>query len=388
MRVLIVEDDPSQVRLVTGLLLRSDVKFEVQSASSAAAAVAALNQAKFDVVILDLTLGDSAGLATVRSIVRAAQELPIVVLTASDNPEMGLKSLRIGAQDYLRKNEVNGTLLVRSVLFAHERKRIQIAQRERRHLREAVREAERVLGIVGHELRTPLAALRATTEFLISPEAKETAEWDVFLHSMHNEVIRMAELVNNMLEAARLRSRRSEWCWGPVNLSEACEEALNVMRPLVAHGRVELRCIHEREGLHLRGDANAVQRLILNLVSNSAKFTQEGFIELRTRQFVEAGHSWVELRIEDSGTGISEEVVSKLGEAFVLSSGALGSDYVKGTGLGLSICKAIVAVHGGELTVRSDPGKGTVFTARLRADLEAPVRGGRRIRRRKERRAA
>ncbi len=388
MRVLIVEDDAAQVRLISRLLQRGDSGFDVRAVNSAASAVAAIGQEKFDVVLLDLTLGDSAGLATVRTIARAAPDLPIVVLTASDNPDIGLQSLRCGAQDFLRKNDLTGAVLVRSIQFAHERKHVQISQRERRHLREAVREAERVLGIVGHELRTPLAALRATTEFLLSPEAKETAEWDVFLHSMHNEVIRMAELVNNMLEAARLNSRRSMWCWGPVNLSEACEEALNVMRPLVAHGRVDLRCIHERENIHLRGDANAVQRLILNLVSNSAKFTQEGFIEMRTRQFIEDEHSWVEVRVEDSGTGISEEVVSKLGEAFVLSSGALGSDYVKGTGLGLSICKAIVAVHGGDLTVSSEPGKGTAFTARLRADLEEPLRRSPKIRRRKERRAA
>ncbi len=388
MRVLIVEDDPAQVRLIIQLLKDSAADIEARAVDSAASALAALKQNDVDVMILDLTLGDSSGLSTVRTLARGARDLPIVVLTASDDPDIGLQSLRCGAQDFLRKNEINGTVLVRSVLFAYERKRVQIGQRERRHLREAVREAERVLGIVGHELRTPLAALRATTEYLLTPEAKEAAEWDVFLHSMHNEVIRMAELVNNMLEAARLNSRRSMWCWGPVNLSEACEEALNVMRPLVAHGRVELRCIHERENLHLRGDANAVQRLILNLVSNSAKFTNEGFIELHTRQYLHRGHPWVEVRVEDSGTGISEEVVSKLGEAFMLSSGALGSDYVKGTGLGLSICKAIVAVHGGELTVESEPGKGTVFTARLRADLEEPLRGAKRVRRSGERRAA
>ncbi len=370
------------------LLRCSGVEFDVGAADSAASAVAALQRDHHDVVLLDLTLGDSTGLATVRTIARTARDVSIVVLTASDNTETGLQSLRLGAQDFLRKDELTGAVLLRSVLFAHERKRAQLTERERRHLREAVREAERVLGIVGHELRTPLAALRATTEYLLTPEAKDSAEWDVFLNSIHNEVTRMAELVNNMLEAARLNSGRSMWCWGPVNLSEACDDALNVLRPLVSHQRIELRCIHERENLHLRGDASAVQRLILNLVSNSAKFTEEGFIEIRTRQYLEKGRSWVEVRVEDSGTGISETVVSKLGEAFVLSSGALGSDYVKGTGLGLSICKAIVAVHGGDLTVASTPGKGTVFTARLRADLEAPMRGSRKIRRRRERSAA
>jgi len=103
---------------------------------------------------------------------------------------------------------------------------------------------------------------------------------------------------------------------------------------------------------------------------------------------MEKSRSWVEVCVEDSGTGISEGVMSKLGEAFVLSSGALGSDFVKGTGLGLSICKAIVAVHGGDLTFASTAGSGTVFTARLRADLEEPMRGSREIRRQRQRKAA
>jgi len=371
--ILLVEDDPAYERLLRRMLSDAAVDFRLWHVTSAAGAVKALDGRACDVVILDLTLPDSSGLDTVRTVARAARDIPIVVLTGAEDERLPLEAMRCGAQDYLSKSEVNGAVLARCIRYAVERRKAQLAARERRHLQEVVHAMERVLAVVGHELRTPLAALRVTTEFLLTPEAKETAEWDVFLKSIHSEVTRMAELVNNLLEAARLNSGRSSWHWSTIHLNSVCDEAFNVIRPLIAHGRVELRLEIGASPLMMRGDSDAVRRLILNLVSNSAKFTHEGHICLRARALVEEGVNWIEIEVEDTGHGISDSMLGKLGNAFVLSSGALGSDYVKGTGLGLTICKAIVAAHGGHLSVASQPGVGSVFTARLRADLEAPA---------------
>lgn len=371
--ILLVEDDPAYERLLRRMLSDAEVDFRLWHVTSAAGAVKALDGRACDVVILDLTLPDSSGLDTVRTVARAARDIPIVVLTGAEDERLPLEAMRCGAQDYLGKGEVTGAMLARCIRYAVERRKAQLAARERRQLQEVVHAMERVLAVVGHELRTPLAALRVTTEFLLTPEAKETAEWDVFLKSIHSEVTRMAELVNNLLEAARLNSGRSSWHWSTIHLNSVCDEAFNVIRPLIAHGRVELRLEIGASPLMMRGDSDAVRRLILNLVSNSAKFTHEGHICLRARALVEEEFNWIEIEVEDTGHGISDSMLGKLGHAFVLSSGALGSDYVKGTGLGLTICKAIVAAHGGHLRVTSQPGIGSVFTARLRADLEAPA---------------
>jgi len=373
LNILLVEDDPAYERLLRRMLASAGIDFRLWREESVGAAVQALDGKPYDVVILDLTLPDSSGLDTVRAVARCAGDIPIVVLTGADDEGLSLSAVRHGAQDYICKSEVDSAVLARCIRYAVERKKSQVSNRERRHLQDVVRAMERVLAIVGHELRTPLAALRATTEFLLTPEARETAEWDVFLKSIHSEVTRMAELVNNLLEAARLNSGKSAWNWSTIDLNSVCDEALDVLRPLIAHARVELRLTVEGERLLMRGDADAIRRLILNLVSNSAKFTPEGHIDLRARGLVEQGMNWIEITVEDSGHGISDSMLDKLGSAFVLGSGALGSDYVKGTGLGLTICKAIVAAHGGHISVSSQPGVGSVFTARVRADLEEPV---------------
>lgn len=373
LNILLVEDDPAQERLLRRLLSTAGLECRLWRAESVAQAGESLAGNTYDVIILDLSLPDSRGVETVRSVSRCARDMPIVVLTGSDDEGLALEVLRGGAQDYLLKSEINAALLARCIRYAVERKKAQIAAREQRQLRDVVKEMEKMLAIVGHELRTPLAALRATVEFLLTPEARETAEWDMFLESIRTEITRMAELVNNLLEAARLNSGRSTWHWSAINVRRACDEALNVIRPLVPHDRVELRLDVPDECLMMYGDTDAIRRLILNLVSNSAKFTVEGHIAVRARGLVEGGVPWIELTVADTGRGISESMLSKLGRAFVLSSGALGSDYVKGTGLGLAICKAIVAVHGGHLCVSSQPGAGSTFTVRLRADLAGPM---------------
>jgi signal transduction histidine kinase len=80
----------------------------------------------------------------------------------------------------------------------------------------------------------------------------------------------------------------------------------------------------------------------------------------------------VEVCVSDTGAGIAPEIISRLGDAFALNRGVVGADSVKGAGLGLAICKEIAAAHGGLLEVRSEPGRGTAITVRLRADLVEP----------------
>jgi signal transduction histidine kinase len=108
------------------------------------------------------------------------------------------------------------------LVVAHEnitaRKRSEQLERERCGLREAVAGMEQVLGVVGHELRTPLAGMRAISEFLLTEDARRMLEWDLFLRNLHDEVVRMSDTVDALLEAARLNSGRARWNWSHFTL--------------------------------------------------------------------------------------------------------------------------------------------------------------------------
>lgn len=121
-RVLLVEDNPSDARLVEMMLTeRQDGSFVVERVARLADAVAALDRANFDVILLDLGLPDSSGLETASNMVQAAPSMPIVVLTGLDDEETGMEAVRRGVQDYLVKGHIDGTLVRRAARYAIDR---------------------------------------------------------------------------------------------------------------------------------------------------------------------------------------------------------------------------------------------------------------------------
>lgn len=254
-----------------------------------------------------------------------------------------------------------------------DRLRLMEVEHERNHLREAMDAQEQLLSVVGHELRTPLAALRATSELLLTEDMQDTQQRDVFLKAINDEVIRMTAMVNDLLEAARLKSGTARWTWDRVQLGETCRAAIESIAPLVNRSRVELECSVEPEELAMNGDPDAIRRLVLNLLNNSHKHTKDGSIRVTARAVDDGGEHRIELVVQDTGEGMSREIADRLGTPFALNAGIAGSSYVKGTGLGIAICKGIIAAHGGTMAVRSARGKGTTITMQLSAELDEPA---------------
>jgi len=275
------------------------------------------------------------------------------------------------------KNEITHFVAIKQDITERKRaeeERIRLIriEQERNGLQEAVRSLERVLGVVGHELRTPLAGIRATAEYLLTEDARESGEWDLFIRGINDEIIRMTGMVNDLLEVARLNSGTVRWNWSQWTLMGVCDEALDAIRPLVDHSRVRLSVTVDPPDLTMNGDAAAVRRLLVNLLNNAYKSTPEGEIHLRAASQPRDDGVCVQLQVGDTGEGMPAEVAERLGVAFALNSGVVGESYVRGSGLGLAICRGIVAAHGGRISVQTAPGKGTTVTVLLRADLIEP----------------
>ena len=242
-------------------------------------------------------------------------------------------------------------------------------------LRESIKSMEQVLGIVGHELRTPLAGIRAIAETLQIEGVRESVEYDSLIKNLHDVSLRMTNIVDRLLEAARLNSGRANWNWETVHLKQIVHEAIETVRPLIDTKKVGLFSFLTPEDVVMQGDADALRRLIVNLLTNSQKNTHSGEIQVIVMEARENQQQWIELAIRDTGKGIAPHLARKLGEAFALNSGIVGTNQVDGAGLGLAICKGIAAAHGGEIHMVSTDGHGTTVTAKLRADLMEPAKG-------------
>ncbi|MBI1759801.1 MAG: PAS domain S-box protein [Acidobacteria bacterium] len=133
-KALLIEDDPLYAQAIRGLFMAKGVAFELEWASSLAAGLARLAQNDIDIVLLDLALPDSEGLETFNRIHRSVPELPVIVLTATNNDDIAIQAMQAGAQDYLVKGEINRHLLQRAMRYAIERQRSESALRESQRL--------------------------------------------------------------------------------------------------------------------------------------------------------------------------------------------------------------------------------------------------------------
>jgi signal transduction histidine kinase len=255
---------------------------------------------------------------------------------------------------------------------------------ERDRLRAAVVAMEHTLGVIGHELRTPLSGMRAMAEMLLGmSDADLRRQRAALLPAMHDEVLHMASMVNDLLEAARLNSGLVKWNWSTVSLAKAVGEAVESARLAVGSnvaagedgqaGPVLLGCGVDQADLTMNGDADAVRRLILNLTTNALRHTKQGSVQVRADA---AKPGWIEISVKDTGPGIPPARLAQLGRPFSLNSGMIGTLGCGGAGLGLAICNSIAAAHGGRLIIESHADCGTTVRAMLRRDLPGPVEKG------------
>lgn len=240
---------------------------------------------------------------------------------------------------------------------------------QKKELSGAVDALGQVLRGIGHQLRTPLASIRLMSEFIQRPEYRDSSDADEFVKTIHDEVVRLSDNVNDVLDVAQMNSGLSRWHWSEIELSSVCSEALSEANQRVDHEKIRLECAVEPPDLTMKGDKAAVKRMLANLLSNACKHTREGTIALRA---IAAGADAVQIEVNDTGEGMPVHVGQHLGQPFALNAGNVGSMHIPGKGLGLAICKGIVSAHGGAIAVETAQGKGTSIKVTLRRDLENP----------------
>ncbi len=228
-----------------------------------------------------------------------------------------------------------------------------------------------------HELRTPLTAIRGTAEVALARD-RSADELRGTLEEVLDETGSMLHLVEDLLVLARGDQSQSE----PeevTDLAAVLRDVQDIGEALAGGKPVEVR-LEAPESLLVTGDAGALRRLFLNLVSNAVKFTPQGTVTLTaraapapdavtsadgTRPAQAAGS--VEVRVADTGIGIDPEALPRVFDRFYRADAARGAG---GTGLGLAIARMVAERHGGTISVESTPGVGSVFTVRLPAGGE------------------
>ncbi len=363
MRLLLVEDNPGDARLLREFLRETGVpELEVIEVGRLAEAVATLGSEPVDVVLLDLSLPDSHGIDTVRKILPHSAGTPIIVLTGLDDENVALQAVQAGAQDYLVKGDIDGRLLMRTMRYARERKRLEIErvralereQESRAAAEAAVRDRDMVMGIVSHDLGNSLTAIGMhcrvleRTGHLGSEEvSRHTTTIRQLVEQMHSLRQDLIDVVS--LEAGRLAIELEEQPLEPI-----IREALETLGSLAAGKHLHLRGELPDQLPVVHADRQRLLQVLSNLLGNAVKFTPEGGeIVLR----VDPGDREVCIAVEDSGPGIAAENMEQVFQSFWRGQrGGRG-----GAGIGLAIARGLVAAHGGRIWAESEPGRGATL---------------------------
>ncbi|ERT08472.1 response regulator [Lyngbya aestuarii BL J] len=393
-KVLLVEDNPGDAFLIQeSLKKRRKTQFKVTQVERLKDAFSCLESDQFDLVLLDLFLLDSQGLNTFTEISLKANHLPIVVLTGLNDEEMAIQAVRLGAQDYLKKELAMGEVLIYSLCYAIERKRTQEQLKQQKIQLETTNaelqkrtkqleilndELETFSYTVSHDLRSPLLSIDGFSFFLEKEFSEQlNTQGKSYLKRIRQAVSRMDKLIINLLELSRVQ--QIEMCITEVNLSEIVKTIFKELKQQDTQRKVEFKIA---PNITVQGNKQLLKIALENLISNAWKYTAQEevatieFGVLSTSEQNIDSHLEIEQNqlnseidlspilptpiyfVRDNGVGFDMYQADKLFTPFqrLHSSGEF-----PGTGIGLATVQRIIHRHQGKIWAKSTQGKGATF---------------------------
>ena len=229
------------------------------------------------------------------------------------------------------------------------------------------------LASMSHELRTPMNAIIGYSEMLL--EEADELDLDDFasdLKKIHGAGTHLLALINDILDLSKIEAGKMDLLLESFDLGELIDSVASTVDSLVKKKRNKLVVECRGELGNVKADLIKIRQMLFNLISNAAKFTEDGQITLRVARSVGADGDWVTYGVSDSGIGIPADKIDSLFEEFSQVDATTTRDY-GGTGLGLAITKRFCELMGGTITVESESGKGSTFTLKLPAEVLEPV---------------
>jgi signal transduction histidine kinase len=226
---------------------------------------------------------------------------------------------------------------------------------------------------MSHELRTPLNAVIGYSEMLLEDaEAGGFREHVDDLRRIAGAGKHLLSLVNDVLDLSKIEAGRMEVTMAPIDLGRFIEEIAETCQPLIAGHDNKLAIERSGEASVVLGDATKLRQIVLNLMSNAAKFTEHGQITLSIRRERRGAGDWLVIAVRDTGIGIDPQVLAKLFDSFTQAEPMITRKY-GGSGLGLALSRKLCRLMGGDITAESEPGRGSCFTLRIPASMGASL---------------
>jgi two-component system cell cycle sensor histidine kinase/response regulator CckA len=374
-RILCLEDNPSDRELLEATLKADGLVCEFLHVKTQAEFETALRQKPFDLIISDFSLPAYDGMTALAAARKVLLETPFIFLSGTIGEERAIDSLKNGATDYVLKDH-------RDRLITAVRRALREAQEqtERKHLEAQLRQAQKMEAIgqlaggVAHDFNNLLAVIRGNAELALMQGESLGDQVRENLTQITAASERAANLTRQLLAFGRKQALRPQ----PLNVKDVVKNLTKMLQRIIGED-VSLECEFGKAPLFVQADAGMLDQIILNLVVNSRDAMPKGGRLLITGKKIGAdeaalhpreeasGGEFICLTVSDTGGGITPENLPHIFEPFFTTK-----EVGKGTGLGLATVYGIVKQHGGWIELASRVGEGTTFKIFLPA-ISAPV---------------
>ena len=355
--ILIVDDIPRNLQ-VLGNILKNE-GYETAVATSGKQALATIEKAKPDLILLDIMMPEMDGYEVCRQIKSHTdyKDIAIIFLTGKSDSGEIVKGFNLGASDYITKP------FQKSELMARVRTQLEIKayrdtiEEQNEQLNRHNANKDRLFSIISHDLRSPFQGLLGLTQIL--HEELDTLERDEiieYIGMIHQSSSKFYNLLENLLQWTIVERGQIDFNPEPIRILDVITEIIELYSAVSRHKDIRYE-IEADNSLQLYSDLNALQTILRNLVSNAIKFSNPGgTVKIKAT----ANGQFTELGIIDAGVGMEPGSAAKIFDIDHMKSRP-GTQNEKGSGLGLLITKSLIERGGGSIRVESTPGEGSAF---------------------------
>lgn len=370
LNVLVVDDEPG-IRSGISRILRNytvgypfmeeDFNFRLTEADTGEKALDILREQKMDIILLDNKLPGMDGIEVLEYINKNQIDVSVMMITSYASLDLAVKATNNGAYNFVPKpftpDELRAAMenITKNLFLKRMTKQMDEAGKQVRF---------QFLSVLSHELKSPINAVEGYLNIMKDKQVgDDIADYSTMIDRSIERIKGMRNLIMDLLDLTKLESGKKNREVKEVDITEVARLAMDTIEPMAIQRNVKVY-LDAPEGLMFKADADELEIIFNNLISNAVKYNKEGGDVTIGIQNLDQG---VEISVEDTGIGMSEEELASLFQEFVRIKNAKTRN-ITGSGLGLSIVKKLVEnTYNGQITASSKPDIGTTFKVRLQS---------------------